>query len=101
MDIEKQVIDALGASIDEVNEQLPPDRQIAKDKSTPLFGEDGMLDSLGLVNLIVSAEQKIQEQFDIAITIADEKAMSMKNSPFRTFESLADYIVVLIQETAQ
>jgi D-alanine--poly(phosphoribitol) ligase subunit 2 len=101
MDIEKQVTNALGASIDEVNEQLPDDRQIAKDNNTPLFGENGVLDSLGLVNLIVCAELKIQEQFDVAITIADEKAMSMKNSPFRTIESLSNYIVLLIQETAQ
>lgn len=101
MDIEKQVANALGESIDEVNEQLPADRQIAKDEQTPLFGENGVLDSLGLVNLIVCAEQKIQERFDIAITIADEKAMSMKNSPFRTIASLADYIVLLLKETAQ
>ena len=98
MDIEKQVEQVLFEAIEEINDQLPEEQHIAKKMSTPLFGEDSGVDSLTLVNLIVAAEQKIQEQMDAAVTLADEKAMSQKNSPFRSVESLAAYIVMLLNE---
>lgn len=98
MSIESQVEQILFAAIQEINEQLPPNQTIAADKSTLLFGREGVLDSLTLVNLIVSAEQKVQETMGIAITLADDRAMSQKNSPFKSVESLANYIVLLVKE---
>jgi len=62
-----------------------------------LFGQGGKLDSLGLVNLIVAVEAMVEDELDVTITLADEKAMSMKNSPFRTIQTLADYINLLIE----
>jgi|TARA_B100001250_G_scaffold414630_1_gene454996 acyl carrier protein len=59
---------------------------------TELYGGKSSLDSLGLVNFIVALEQDIEDQFDIIITIADDKAMSLKNSPFRTIGSLEQFI---------
>ena len=98
MSIETQVDQILFAAIEEINEQLPSNQTIKADKSTMLFGKDGVLDSLTLVNLIVAAEQKVQEILNIAITLADERAMSQKNSPFKSVESLANYIVMLVKE---
>ena len=98
MSIETQVDQILFAAIEEINEQLPSNQTIKADKSTMLFGKDGVLDSLTLVNLIVAAEQKVQEILNIAITLADDRAMSQKNSPFKSVESLANYIVMLVKE---
>ena len=66
--------------------------------NTPIFGEDSMLDSLGLVTLLVEIEQNIEDEFGQEITIADEKAMSLRNSPFRNVETLNSYIETLIIE---
>ncbi|MCK6622847.1 MAG: hypothetical protein HUU32_15915 [Calditrichaceae bacterium] len=98
MILKEQLISVIYQAIDEVNAVLPPDQQLEKSIHTVLFGESGKLDSLGLVNMIVTTEQKIEENFGIAITLADEKAMSQRNSPFRTVESLAEYIPQLITE---
>ena len=59
---------------------------------TPIFGGESKIDSLGLVTLLVSIEQKIEDEMNVNITIADEKAMSLKNSPFKTVRSLTDFI---------
>jgi len=99
MAMEKQVEDLLFSAIDEINEQLPDGHKVQKTMDTPLFGENSVLDSLGLVNLIVNVEQKVQTGLNLVITIADEKAMSQRNSPFRTIGSLAQYIVTLVQES--
>ena len=65
---------------------------------TTIYGNDSRLDSLGLINLIVAVEQNIEDEFDVSITIADERAMSQKHSPFRTIGSLAEYIEMLLKE---
>ncbi len=62
------------------------------DLNTPIFGRESNLDSLSLVTLLVSIEQKIEDHFKRNITIADEKALSLKNSPFKTVGSLNDYL---------
>jgi acyl carrier protein len=67
-------------------------------EGTYLIGRRSMLDSLGLVTLIVDLEQRIEEQYDVALTLANDRAMSQKNSPFLTVGSLADYILTLIAE---
>ena len=85
-------------SIEEINRQLENEHQLEKSTNTVLFGEDGKLDSLGLINLVVAVEQNIEDEFDVTITLADERAMSQENSPFRTVGSLADYIELLLEE---
>ncbi|ABU59998.1 hypothetical protein [Roseiflexus castenholzii] len=67
-------------------------------EDTYLIGRRALLDSLGLVTLIVDLEQKIEEIFDVALTLANERAMSQKHSPFLTVGSLADYICALLNE---
>ncbi len=65
---------------------------------TKLYGEEGLLDSLRLVALIVAVEQAIEDEYGCAVTLADEKAMSLRHSPFRSIGSLADYAESLIKE---
>jgi acyl carrier protein len=87
------VLQVMFAVIDEINETLPPDQQLQKSVETHLFGKQGKLDSLGLVNFIVSLEQGVADEFGLAVTLADEKAFSRETSPFRTLDSLADYVM--------
>lgn len=85
--------------IDEFNQSVPPQRQLAKTADTPLYGKHGTLDSLALVNLIVATEQRIEEDFGTPISLADERAMSQEKSPFRTVETLVNYIALLLEDT--
>ncbi len=95
---QNDVLKLIYAAIDEVNLALPPERQIEKSPETQLFGRASKLDSLGLVNLIVASEAQITQTTGAAITLADERAMSQKHSPFRTVGSLCEYITLLLQE---
>lgn len=67
-------------------------------ESTRLIGHEAVLDSMGLVSLLLDVEQSISEQYDVVIIIADERAMSQKRSPFRSLESLTDYVLELVKE---
>jgi acyl carrier protein len=85
-------------ALKELNEQLDENKQLEVSENTVLFGRGSRLDSLGLVNLIVLVEEKANETFGASITLADERAMSQAQSPFRTVQSLSDYILMLLKE---
>ena len=85
-------------SITEVNLGLSKENQLENSTGTRLFGGNSDLDSLGLVNLIVAIEQHLEEEFNITISLADDKAMSQKHSPFKTVGTLVDYIEMLLDE---
>jgi acyl carrier protein len=85
-------------TIDEMNETQPDGQKIGKLPDTNLFGAQGQLDSLGLVNFIVLLEQRIADEFGVAVTLANEKALSRQRSPFLTVHSLTEYIVEQLEE---
>lgn len=58
---------------------------------TRLFGQEGVLDSLALVSLVIAVEQRIEEESGTRVELADEKALSQKSSPYRSIGTLADY----------
>ncbi len=60
-------------------------------EDTVLFGKEGVLDSMGLVTLIIAVEQAIEDKYDKAAGLADEKAMSQARSPYRSVATLAQY----------
>ncbi|PDH28830.1 MAG: hypothetical protein CNE95_05840 [Puniceicoccaceae bacterium MED-G30] len=66
-----------------------PELNTPKPESS-LYGNGGPLDSMALVNLIADIEEAIGEHYNIAITLADEKAISARNSPFATVRRLAE-----------
>lgn len=70
-------------------------------RETVLFGDRGILDSMGLVSLITDLEEKFEQESNVSLILADERAMSQKRSPFRTVSSLSEYIFGLIKERKQ
>lgn len=96
----KDAYEIVLASLREVFEQngMPPPDGIGED--TVLVGSDPVLDSLGVVQLIVEVEQRVEQGHSISVTLANDKAMSQKNSPFRTVGVLADHVVATAQEVA-
>jgi D-alanine--poly(phosphoribitol) ligase subunit 2 len=80
-------------TIDEMNETLGEQGKLVKSPQTQLFGCSGNLDSIGIVTFIVMLEQNIADKYGYLVTLADEKALSRRISPFLTVESLAEYLV--------
>jgi acyl carrier protein len=92
----ENIVAAIYRAVDWINGELPPDRQLIKAPETRLLGSQSVLDSMHLVGLIVTIEREVEDAFGVALTLADERALSMKESPFRSIQSLADYIGILI-----
>jgi acyl carrier protein len=92
----ENIVAAIYRAVDWINGELPPDRQLIKAPETRLLGSQSVLDSMHLVSLIVTIEREVEDTFVVALTLADERALSMEASPFRSIQSLADYIGILI-----
>lgn len=97
MGVNGTVIVAIYSAIDEINKMLPEDQKLGGKLESALYGESGKLDSLGLVNLIVTTEQKVEEYFGVSIVLADEKTLSKKDSPFRTIGTLVNHISMILE----
>ena len=92
--IEKIIIEVLN----EINEELENENLNNPTSETKLYGGSGALDSLALVSLITDLEERISDEFEKDIILADEKAMSQRTSPFRNVETLTNYIQKLLEE---
>ena len=53
---------------------------------------------MDLVVLLVKIEELLEEKYDVSITLASEKAMSRRTSPFVRVKYLLDYILELVDE---
>lgn len=90
--------DLIYPSLEDIKENLDNPEALILSPETRLFGSESALSSIDMVNLLVDIESLIEDKLNISITIANEKAMSRKNSPFKTVQSLADYIKELVEE---
>jgi acyl carrier protein len=88
------------ASLNEVFAQVGEAPPASINDQTVLVGPDAVLDSLGVVQLIVEVEQRVEGEHSISVTLANDKAMSQKNSPFRTVGVLTDHVIATAQEVA-
>lgn len=68
------------------------------DETTLIMGSNSPFDSIDLVTFIVNLEQTLEDDWSISVTLADERAMSQTNSPFKTIGSITDYVDLLIKE---
>ena len=92
----EDVSEVINGSIAEVNELRAEDEQISTAIDAALFGENGSLDSLGMVNLIVSLEEKVEERFGTTIMLSDESLWNNVDSPFQTLNKLSEHIQTVL-----
>jgi acyl carrier protein len=77
----RDAVDQNGGDVSSVNEE------------TVIVGPAAVIDSIGVVSLIVDIEQRLEMDHQVSVTLANDRAMSQRNSPFRTPSVLADHII--------
>jgi acyl carrier protein len=93
-----RVIKVIYSAFGLINSEKGSEGKLIESEETILFGHGANLDSFDLVGLVLSVESKVAQEFGVAVTLADEKAMSQRSSPFRTVATMADYIAQVIEE---
>jgi acyl carrier protein len=77
---------------------LPQDEKFEVQEHTGLFGKNASIDSLSLVSVIVDLEAYFADEYNLSISLTDDRAMTREVSPFNTVSSLADYLHEIINE---
>ena len=98
METSERIQSALYKAVDDVNLQLMNEQQVEKNSETILIGPQAKIDSLALVNLIVAAEENINQEFNASLTLVNENALVEDESPFKTLGSFMAYIAQLLKE---
>ena len=93
-----KITQMLFSVIDELNQLRPPNEHLVKGLETPLVGDSGRLDSVGLINLIAVVEQKAAAELGRPLLLTDDCTLSQVNQVFRTLGTLADYIHLRLNE---
>jgi len=83
-------------TVDEAKKALPTAAKLEPTPECKLYGNG--LDSMGLVQFIVMVEERIEDLTSVGLTLATDKAMSRRSSPFATMQTLADYITECLAE---
>ena len=79
------------------NQGREEQHQLEVSEAAPLFGGTSPLDSLGLVALLIDVEESFAS-CGFPVVLSDERALSERRSPFRSVQSLVDYIEILLTE---
>jgi len=92
---EQLVLDAM----DEVAELLPPGSDWSAGSDEPLMeAHGGCLDSLGVVNLMVAVESRIEQRFGRSVSLAEAFEEPPESSPFRSVATLTEYLEARIED---
>ena len=88
----QRVFELVKKALEDLNEELEYDTLRSVSDDTPVFGGDDGIDSLSLVRLVVGLEGAVEKAFGTKVLLSDEKAMSQRNSPYRSAGTLTDFI---------
>lgn len=86
-------------ALEAINSERDDGDQVPIGTDTTLFGVDAALDSLEFVSLITDVETTMNLEYDLGISLADDRAMSRPVSPYTTVTSLRDYVLELAAES--
>jgi len=93
--------DIIGAILDILRHWDFPDTgriPVEFTEDTVLFGREGLLDSIGLVALVLDVEEAIGAVTGRPLSLVNDRALSRNRSPFRSVGSLADFAAELLAE---
>ena len=86
-----KILNIIFKCAEELNFQLPIDGQLELNGSTPIIGNDSVLDSLGIVTLLVKVEVELSN-LGKNINLVDTLTHDPNSPPFGTMQDLSVWI---------
>jgi hypothetical protein len=87
-DIEELIFEV----IDDVNDQLPAEEKLEKSMQTVIVGDEGKLDSLGVINFLVSLEEKVVSSTGKSLALMSDELFAQESGVLHTVSSIKQYI---------
>ena len=78
--------------LDDQNEE----KKVPATSTLPLVGDGATLTSMRLVSFIADLETTLATEHGLSLTLVSERALSRQRSPFRSIDTLADFVIELV-----
>ena len=92
----EKILQTVFGAVDEVNEMLAEEERLEKLPDTLLVGDEGSLDSLGLINFIVAVEGRVRKDFGLTLNLIE--ALEAPEEPLKSIGRLAEFIATQTTE---
>ena len=83
-------------TIDQINQDLGVD--IKKEDNSDIVGGSSPLDSLGIISFLMELENKVEEEFDIDLTLVNDDVLSEDGNPLRNVLSIKRHLENIINQ---
>lgn len=94
----QQALEVVLRAVEYANQEQPEGKRLPLAEETVLLGPESALDSMGVVSLVMDVEQLVSDDLGVHVDLADDRAMSRRQSPYRTVKSLTDYVCELVAQ---
>ena len=94
--MKEKITELLAQNIREYLEEID-DSQIEINDDFVILGNH-LFDSFDIVAILSTFEADLNDEYGVNITLSNEKAMSIKNSPYLNVNSLVKYAMMVIDE---
>ena len=88
-------------AVDRVNEVLTDLQQLPKSRETPLLADGTTLDSLAVINLLVSIEDEILETLGCELTLVGDETTELDREQLQTLGTLIDALAETLDASAE
>ena len=88
-----EVLEVVYDCIDDLNSMLPSGAKLTKTADTILVGDNGVLDSLSLINLLVSIEEGLKTKLDLQCFLLDESLLVDPDGPYKSIGRLSEWVI--------
>lgn len=86
----RMIIDCL----EEWNESAVRKIPLERGEDAPLYNKEGYLDSVGLVSVLISIEQCIEDEWNESIELTNNaNALSLQDSPYKSVGNLLSFLM--------
>jgi acyl carrier protein len=84
------LINEVIAQLNETRDEKIPTENLSR---MSLYGDEGVFDSMHLVNFLALVEEALEDEFDVEVSLTSEKAVSMRVSPFSRVDRLIAFTI--------
>ncbi|WP_255947782.1 hypothetical protein [Streptomyces odontomachi] len=87
-----RILQLIASAIEEINEMREEDIPTDDILDLRLYGSGGVFESMYLVAFLSQVEEGLEDEFGVDVSLASEKAVSLRVSPFSSVRRLIAFI---------
>ena len=95
--MENEVWEIFTAVIEDFNAGVEDNDKLIIERSTKLFGPGSSVDSMSLVNIVLSFEDRLFDVYDVEVSLSDDEALNQSKSPYESLGLLSEYATKILK----